>query len=184
MYVDSSLYSSWYDRGPSRQLTKRTRCEFSFSSFFFPRVVKITRCLKTRLRLLTPQQGKSSLFCSMPGYAISPTLVTLLKFLDGHLSLSAHATSPSSLALVPFLVRQLDHLADSLIDDSSAQARGRDAADAGTFQGVVLVLHCLCSIGLALEQEEEVASYVLPDQLEASEKMVEGIESVVRESFF
>lgn len=116
----------------------------------------------------------------MPGYAISPTLVTLLKFLDGHLSLSAHATSPSSLALVPFLVRQLNHLADSLIDDNSAQARGRDAADAGTFQGVVLVLHCLCSIGLALEQEEEVASYVLPDQLEASEKMVEGIESVVR----
>ena len=121
----------------------------------------------------------------MPGYAISPTLVTLLKFLDGHLSLSAHATSPSSLALVPFLVRQLDHLADSLINDNSTQApRGRDAADAGTFQGVVLVLHCLCSIGLALEQEEEVASEIGPGQVEASEKMVEGIESVVRESFF
>ncbi|KAG0662761.1 hypothetical protein C6P46_003074 [Rhodotorula mucilaginosa] len=116
----------------------------------------------------------------MPGYAISPTLVTLLKFLDGHLSLSAHATSPSSLALVPFLVRQLDHLTNSLIDDNSTQARGRDAADAGTFQGVVLILHCLCSIGLALEQEEEVASEIAPDQVEASEKMVEGIESVVR----
>ncbi|TKA55600.1 hypothetical protein B0A53_02778 [Rhodotorula sp. CCFEE 5036] len=99
----------------------------------------------------------------MPGYAISPTLVTLLKFLDGHLSLSAHATSPSSLALVPFLVRQLDHLTNSLIDDNSTQARGRDAADAGTFQG-----------------EEEVASEIAPDQVEASEKMVEGIESVVR----
>jgi hypothetical protein len=119
----------------------------------------------------------------MPGYAISPTLVTLLKFLDGHLSLSAHATSPSSLALVPFLVRQLDHLTNSLIDDNSTQARGRDAADAGTFQGVVLILHCLCSIGLALEQEEEVASEIAPDQVEASEKMVEGIESVVRELF-
>ncbi|GAA5957168.1 hypothetical protein JCM8115_003977 [Rhodotorula mucilaginosa] len=116
----------------------------------------------------------------MPGYAISPTLVTLLKFLDGHLSLSAHATSPSSLALVPFLVRQLDHLTNSLIDDNSTQARGRDAADAGTFQGVVLVLHCLCSIGLALEQEEEVASEIAPDQVEASDEMVEGIESVVR----
>ena len=119
----------------------------------------------------------------MPGYAISPTLVTLLKFLDGHLSLSAHATSPSSLALVPFLVRQLDHLTNSLIDDNSTQARGRDAADAGTFQGVVLVLHCLCSIGLALEQEEEVASEIAPDQVEASDEMVEGIESVVRELF-
>lgn len=151
----------------------------SLPLFLFPRrIVSLAR----RNRRLTHRQGD----CfprSMPGYAISPTLVTLLKFLDGHLSLSAHATSPSSLALVPFLVRQLDHLADSLINDNSAQARGRDAADVGTFQGVVLVLHCLCSIGLALEQEEEVASEVAPDQVEASEKMVEGIESVVRESF-
>ncbi|GAA5885464.1 hypothetical protein JCM3774_002592 [Rhodotorula dairenensis] len=117
----------------------------------------------------------------MPGYAISPTLVTMLKFLDGHLSLAAHATSPASLALVPFLVRQLARLADSLIDDSASQSRGRDAADAGTFQGVVLVLHCLCSIGLALEKEQEVASEPPPvDEDRAGETMLEGIETVVR----
>ncbi|GAA5987350.1 hypothetical protein JCM10908_001921 [Rhodotorula pacifica] len=116
----------------------------------------------------------------MPGYAISPTLVTMLKFLDGHLSLSAHATSPSSLALVPFLLRQLEHLSNSLINDNSAQGRGRDAADAGTFQGVVLVLHCLCSIGLAMEKEEEVASEVSAEEVAVSEKMLDGLETVVR----
>lgn len=117
----------------------------------------------------------------MPGYAISPTLVTMLKFLDGHLSLSAHATSPASLTLIPFLLRQLDHLADSLINGSSSQARGRDAADAGTFQGVVLVLHCLCSTGLALEKEEEVASETPSEELRAGETMLDGIQTVVRE---
>ncbi|GJN90155.1 hypothetical protein Rhopal_003154-T1 [Rhodotorula paludigena] len=53
----------------------------------------------------------------MPGYSISATLVVLLKFLDGHLSLPGQATSPSSIPLVPFLLRQLAHLSTSLIDE-------------------------------------------------------------------
>lgn len=124
----------------------------------------------------------------MPGYAISPTLVTLLKFLDGHLSLAQHAVAPASLALVPFLVRELEHLGESLIRDGPEQGRGRDAADAGTFQGVVLVLHCLCSIGLALEkreqeeEEEGVHEARRAGREEAGSRLVDGVEAVVRES--
>lgn len=122
----------------------------------------------------------------MPGYAISPTLVTLLKFLDGHLSLAQHAVAPASLSLMPFLVRELEHLGGSLIRDGPEQGRGRDAADAGTFQGVVLVLHCLCSIGLALEKREqeegEVCESGRAGREEADSHLVDGVEAVVRES--
>ncbi|BGP56382.1 hypothetical protein JCM8202v2_004000 [Rhodotorula sphaerocarpa] len=121
---------------------------------------------------------------AMPGYAISPTLVTLLKFLDGHLSLAQHAVAPASLSLMPFLVRELEHLGGSLIRDGPEQGRGRDAADAGTFQGVVLVLHCLCSIGLALEKREqeegEVCESGRAGREEADSHLVDGVEAVVR----
>lgn len=114
----------------------------------------------------------------MPGYSISATLVVLLKFLDGHLSLPGQATSPSSIALVPFLLRQLAHLSTSLIDEGAQRAR--NAADAATFQGIVLVLHCLCSIGLALEQEREEADADAEE--EARDSMNGGIEAVARQS--
>ncbi|GAA5999851.1 Ctr86p [Rhodotorula paludigena] len=112
----------------------------------------------------------------MPGYSISATLVVLLKFLDGHLSLPGQATSLSSVALVPFLLRQLAHLSSSLIDEGAQRAR--NAADAATFQGIVLVLHCLCSIGLALEQEREEADADAEE--EARNSMNGGIEAVAR----
>lgn len=111
----------------------------------------------------------------MPGFSISPTLVTMLKFLDGHLSLPQQATSPSSLALVPFLIRQLINLGLSVMDEKD---RAMDAADAATFQGVVLVLHCLVSIGLALDNQED--GQRVPGGDEAESDMVMGVEGVVR----
>ncbi|GAA5955880.1 hypothetical protein JCM21900_003860 [Sporobolomyces salmonicolor] len=94
----------------------------------------------------------------MPGFAISPTLVTLLKFLDGHLS-SSLSPSPSlssslatALSLVPFLLRQLNTLSSSLLTTGKEGERAKDAADAATFQGAVLVLHCLCEVGLGIER--------------------------------
>ncbi|BGP01140.1 hypothetical protein RTG_02843 [Rhodotorula toruloides ATCC 204091] len=111
----------------------------------------------------------------MPGFSISPTLVTMLKFLDGHLSLPQHATTPSSLALVPFLIRQLISLGSSVMEQKE---RAMDAADAATFQGVVLVLHCLVSIGLALHSQEE--GQRVDGGEEAESEMVKGVEAVVR----
>ncbi|BGP33224.1 hypothetical protein JCM10296v2_005018 [Rhodotorula toruloides] len=111
----------------------------------------------------------------LPGFSISTTLVTMLKFLDGHLSLPGQATTPSSLALVPFLVRQLIALGTSVMEQKE---RAMDAADAATFQGVVLVLHCLVSIGLALDSQEE--GRVLEGGEEAESEMVRSVESVVR----
>ncbi|BGO92551.1 hypothetical protein NBRC10512_000471 [Rhodotorula toruloides] len=111
----------------------------------------------------------------MPGFSISPTLVTMLKFLDGHLSLAGQATTPSSLALVPFLIRQLIALGTSVMEQKE---RAMDAADAATFQGVVLVLHCLVSIGLALDSQEE--GQRVEAREEAESKMVKGVEAVVR----
>lgn len=113
----------------------------------------------------------------MPGFSISPTLVTMLKFLDGHLSLAGQATTPSSLALVPFLIRQLIALGTSVMEQKE---RAMDAADAATFQGVVLVLHCLVSIGLALDSQEE--GQRVEAREEAESKMVKGVEAVVRTS--
>ncbi|BGP25679.1 hypothetical protein JCM10295v2_004612 [Rhodotorula toruloides] len=111
----------------------------------------------------------------MPGFSISPTLVAMLKFLDGHLSLPQQATTLSSLALVPFLIRQLISLGSSVMDDKE---RTMDAADAATFQGVVLVLHCLVSVGLALDSQEG------GERVEGGEaaegEMVKGVENVVR----
>ncbi|BGP49445.1 hypothetical protein JCM10450v2_005336 [Rhodotorula kratochvilovae] len=112
----------------------------------------------------------------MPDFAISPTLVTLLKFLDGHLSLAGQATSPAALALAPFLIRQLVHLSAFLIDEGAE--RVKNAADAATFQGLVLVLHCLCSMGLAMEQEERNKEEEREE--EARVEMVKGAEAVVR----
>ncbi|GAA5941661.1 hypothetical protein JCM3775_003624 [Rhodotorula graminis] len=87
----------------------------------------------------------------MPGFATAPTLVTLLKFLDGHLSLPRRASQPPALALAPFLVRQLAHLGASLVDDAPhGQARAKNAADAKAFEGLVLVLHCLLGFSTTL----------------------------------
>ncbi|GAA6010065.1 hypothetical protein JCM10207_007542 [Rhodosporidiobolus poonsookiae] len=112
----------------------------------------------------------------MPGYHVDPSLVTLLKFVDGHLSTTSRAVSPRALALVPFLVRQLQRFSDGL-------ERIRDAGDVPTFQAAVLVLHCLCSVGLALEYEE--GRETEEREIEAAEVgktrkgMVEGVEGVV-----
>lgn len=121
----------------------------------------------------------------MPGFAIDPTLVTLLKFLDGHLSLPSTASSPPALALVPFLVAQLSTLSSRMINEAGTE-RAHDAADAATFQGVVLVLHCLCSIGLALDRErdEDEPQVGLEDSEKAKREMVECVETVVGTSTF
>ncbi|GAA5905791.1 hypothetical protein JCM8208_000900 [Rhodotorula glutinis] len=128
----------------------------------------------------------------MPGFATSPTLVTLLKFLDGHLSLPLRARTPSALALAPFLVRQLAHLGAWLVDDGpspGAGARVKNAADAKAFEGLVLVLHCACSIGLELERQggeeregegEEGASARGESEEKAREELAEGAETAVR----
>ncbi|GAA5984198.1 hypothetical protein JCM11641_005146 [Rhodosporidiobolus odoratus] len=113
----------------------------------------------------------------MPEFAIDPSLVTMLKMLDGFLSLPGRASSPSSLALVPFLVELLAHLSAHLINEGAQ--RVRDAADAATFQGVVLVLHCLCSIGLAVDWEAEQEGLQQNKIEHAQGELVEGVEQVV-----
>ncbi|GAA5909579.1 hypothetical protein JCM5296_003879 [Sporobolomyces johnsonii] len=118
----------------------------------------------------------------MPGFAISPTLVTLLKFLDGHLSssLSPSPSLSSSLAtaldLVPFLLRQLNTLSSSLLTTGKEGERAKDAADAATFQGAVLVLHCLCEVGLGIERamQEEGKGNV------SRAGLADGVDDVVR----
>ncbi|GAA5849125.1 hypothetical protein JCM8547_006456 [Rhodosporidiobolus lusitaniae] len=118
----------------------------------------------------------------MPDFAIDPTLVTLLKFLDGYLSLSSTSLS-FALSLVPFLVQELSHLTSFLVKEKNAGVpRAHDAADAATFQGVVLVLHGLCSVGLSLEKEraEEVEKTVEESEAdEAVKGMIEGVDDVV-----
>ncbi|GAA5839593.1 hypothetical protein JCM9279_005994 [Rhodotorula babjevae] len=124
----------------------------------------------------------------MPGFATSPTLVTLLKFLDGHLSLPLRATEPAALALAPFLVRQMAHLGGWLVDEEgpTGAARAKNAADAAAFQGLVLVLHCACSLGLGLEREEgggekEAGGSARAEGEErAREELAEGAETAVR----
>ncbi|GAA6061142.1 hypothetical protein JCM10212_001742 [Sporobolomyces blumeae] len=112
----------------------------------------------------------------MPGFTISPTLVILLKFLDGHLSTSLAAPSSATLetavTLLPFLNSQLITLSNSLLDTEATRAK--DAADAATFQGVVLVLHCLCEIGLGLERAASEGIKVQRSGL------ADGIQMVVR----
>ena len=125
---------------------------------------------------------------SMPGFATSPILVTLLKFLDGHLSLPLRAAQPPALALAPFLVRQLAHLGGWLVDEGPSATRVKNAADAKAFEGLVLVLHCACSIGLGLEREEEEegegdgASAREEREERAREELAEGAETAVRAS--
>ncbi|GAA5827504.1 hypothetical protein JCM11251_003838 [Rhodosporidiobolus azoricus] len=113
----------------------------------------------------------------MPDFSTSPTLVTLLKLLDGHLSTStSSSTSPSSLALVHFLLAQLSYLTSALIPSEGKEDR-KEAADAAVFQGVVLVLHCLSSIGLGLDKElgELENRGVEGDQLEATKEKAEAV---------
>ncbi|TNY24353.1 spinocerebellar ataxia type 10 protein domain-containing protein [Rhodotorula diobovata] len=120
----------------------------------------------------------------MPGFATSPTLVTLLKFLDGHLSSSPpRARTPAALSLAGFLARQLAHLGAWLVDEGEGAQRVRNAADAAAVQGVVLVLHCLCSVGMALEErggEGEGESGGEEEEEKAREEMAEGVEAAVR----
>ncbi|GAA5987554.1 hypothetical protein JCM5350_006036 [Sporobolomyces pararoseus] len=88
----------------------------------------------------------------LPGFVISPTLIIFLKFLDGYLSSSLTSPSPSSLSvsisLLPFLHTQLTALAQNLLEKQE-----RERSDALGFQGVVLILHCLCEIGLGIDRE-------------------------------
>ncbi|GAA6020513.1 hypothetical protein JCM11491_001381 [Sporobolomyces phaffii] len=91
----------------------------------------------------------------LPGFSISPTLIILLKYLDGFLS-SHLASTPSTSAisisrsLLPFLHRQLVSLSTSLLERNE-----RERSDALGFQGVVLILHCLCEIGLGIDRDEQ-----------------------------
>jgi hypothetical protein len=85
---------------------------------------------------------------SMSGFVICDAQLTLLKFLDGHLNLPANTSKPATHALEPFLLETLASLSSDLL----SEARTRDARDASTFQGVVLVLLCLSSIGLGSDE--------------------------------
>ncbi|GAA5907137.1 Ctr86p [Sporobolomyces salmoneus] len=89
----------------------------------------------------------------LPGFVVSETLIVLLKFLDGYLSSQLSSSSPSASALVvltsllPFLHSQLRTLAENLLGKEE-----RERSDALGFQAVVLVLHCLCEIGLGIDR--------------------------------
>lgn len=72
----------------------------------------------------------------------------LLKFLDGYLSAPSSSPTPLNLAspeLTLFLLSTFVSLSTTLLDET----RAKDSRDAAVFQGLVLLLHCLVSIGLA-----------------------------------
>lgn len=66
------------------------------------------------------------------------------------------------------------------------QGRGRDAADAQVFQGVVLVLHCLVEVGLGVEAEksrrENLGEKGDEERQEEGLRDEKGVETVIRES--
>lgn len=127
---------------------------------------------------------------------MSPTLIVLLKFLDGYLSSnlpSAPDTSPSRLAisisLLPFLHEQLMVLSENLLGKQE-----RERSDALGFQALVLVLHCLCEIGFAIDRDLQMRLEVIEEgEAEATAEIDGGsadlfdvgrrdsIETVVRE---
>ncbi|GAA5833600.1 hypothetical protein JCM3766R1_002585 [Sporobolomyces carnicolor] len=101
----------------------------------------------------------------LPGFVVSPTLIVLLKFLDGYLSSnlpSAPDTSPSRLAisisLLPFLHEQLMVLSENLLGKQE-----RERSDALGFQALVLVLHCLCEIGFAIDRDLQMRLEVIEE---------------------
>lgn len=114
-------------------------------------------------------------------------MIIFLKFLDGYLSSSLTSPSPSSLSvsisLLPFLHTQLTALAQNLLEKQE-----RERSDALGFQGVVLILHCLCEIGLGIDREvqrrvefEEEAQETKRREADESEAgLGDSIELVVR----
>ncbi|GAA5939913.1 Ctr86p [Sporobolomyces koalae] len=115
----------------------------------------------------------------LPGFLVSPTLILLLKFLDGYLSLpipptSSFSASPISFhtttysKLVPFLQAQLSLLGLDLLDK---QGQERERSDAIKFQAIVLILHCLCEIGLRVE---ELNQHVLEHESLARDESVQA----------
>ncbi|GAA5886335.1 hypothetical protein JCM16303_002502 [Sporobolomyces ruberrimus] len=121
----------------------------------------------------------------LPGFLVSPTLIVFLKYLDGYLS--SHLSSPEPLALstslsvIPFLQAQLALLAAHLLDKGE-----RERSDALGFQGVVLILHALCEIGLGFERhfqresEEEAERSNETVKAEGNAKLSGSVELVVR----
>ena len=118
----------------------------------------------------------------MEGYSITPSLIILLKFLDGHLSLPTTYSSPLPSTLVPFLLERLEEFSNCILEE---QGRGRDAADAQVFQGVVLVLHCLVGVGLGVEAEksrgENLGEKGDEEWQEEGLRDEKGVETVIRE---
>ncbi|KAI5474424.1 Armadillo-type fold domain containing protein [Pseudohyphozyma bogoriensis] len=92
---------------------------------------------------------------SISTYAITTSQLTLLKFLDGFLALPSLHTPTT----VPFLLSLLTKLTNSLSKEKAReQQRVMDGRDAAAFQGIVLVLQMLTSIGLGSEKgRKEVA---------------------------
>ena len=119
----------------------------------------------------------------MEGYSISPSLIILLKFVDGHLSLPSTYSSPLPSTLVSFILERLEELSRVVLQE---QGRGRDAADAQVFQGVVLVLHCMVEIGLGVEAEksrrENLGEKGDEEWQEEGLRDEKGVETVIRES--
>ena len=126
----------------------------------------------------------------MEGYSISPSLIILLKFLDGHLSLPSTYSSPLPPSLIQFLFERLEGLSKCVLEEGGEEGgrRARDASDAQVFQGVVLVMHCLVEIGLGREAElsrrENLGEELGDDKPEEEEGLRDenGLELVIRES--
>lgn len=163
-------------------------CNRSSFSVYSLRPTSLTHCTPPSslvlFRSLTP------LVFRMEGYSISPSLIILLKFLDGHLSLPSTYSAPIPPSLIQFLFERLEGLSKCVLEEGGEEGgrRARDASDAQVFQGVVLVMHCLVEIGLGREAElsrRENLGEELGDEKQEEEEGLRdenGLELVIRES--
>lgn len=85
--------------------------------------------------------------------------VTLLKFLDGYLQLPVNAIAPALFGVPDFLFGVLS----SLSTDLQRSDRPKDARDAATIHGLLLILHCLTTIGLGTDAGRLGLVPIVPD---------------------
>jgi hypothetical protein len=85
-------------------------------------------------------------------FVISSPQVVLLKFLDGYLQLPGRSPTSTPASLYTFILSQFRALGTAINDNT----RPKDARDAATFQGLVLILQCIITIGLRSETARSV----------------------------
>lgn len=91
-------------------------------------------------------------YSSDTNFVVSSPQVILLKFLDGYLQLPQHSDSRPTPSIVDFILREFTHLSTAML----RQDRPKDGRDAATFQGLVLLLQCIITIGLGTKEGRSI----------------------------